>query len=153
MDTESSTNDKTEAPDSSRRRFLTLLTHGGWLTALGIVVYQMGRFLGTRGLTTGPSPLVRAGTRADFPPGTTTYVSEARAWVQNERGTLTALDAVCPHLGCLVQKREGVTGFHCPCHGSEFGPDGALEHGPAEHPLRPLNVQTTPDDTVIIRIS
>ena len=152
-------NEKTEASDLSRRRFLALLTHGGWATAFGILVYQMGRFLGTRSLTTGPSLLVRAGTLADFPPGTITYVSEARAWVQNEQGTLTALDAVCPHLGCLVQKKGDVvgdaaaTGFHCPCHGSEFGPDGTLEQGPAAKPLRSLNVQTTADDTVIIRIS
>ncbi|MFZ0546702.1 MAG: Rieske (2Fe-2S) protein [Candidatus Promineifilaceae bacterium] len=134
----------------SRRRFLTLVVHSGWLAAVGVVVYQIGRFLGAKGLETGPSPLVTAGTLADFPPETTTYVPEARAWVQHRAAELTALDAVCPHLGCLVQQKEAGSGFRCPCHGSEFGVDGELERGPAERPLRQLDIQTQPDDTVTI---
>ena len=139
--------------DVTRRRFLALLVHGGWAAALGVLVYQIGRFLGTEGLTSGPSPLVAAGKLADFPPDSTTYVPEARAWVQHEAAALTALDAVCPHLGCLVQQKEGDSGFRCPCHGSEFGVNGELERGPAERPLRQLEIQTRPDDTVTIRTS
>jgi len=137
--------------DVSRRRFLALLVHGGWAAALGVLVYQIGRFLGAEGLQTGPAPLVIAGKLADFPLETTIYVPEARAWVQREAATLTALDAVCPHLGCLVQQKEGGSGFRCPCHGSEFGIEGELERGPAERPLRQLDIQTQPDDTVTIR--
>jgi len=135
----------------SRRRFLTLVVHGGWLAAMGALVYQIGRFLGAEGLETGPSPLVTAGILADYPPETTTYVPEARAWVQRSANELTALDAVCPHLGCLVQQKEAGSGFRCPCHGSEFGEDGELERGPAERPLRQLDIQTQADDTVTIR--
>ena len=136
----------------TRRRFLALVTHGGWLAAMGILVYQIGRFLGARGLETGPSPIVAAGSLEDYPPETTTYVPQARAWVHNDGGDLAALDAVCPHLGCLVrQKESGDSGYRCPCHGSEFGPDGELERGQAERPLRPLDIQTTDDNTVIIR--
>ena len=88
---------------------------------------------------------------ADFPPGSTTYVSAAQAWIVNVEGHLTALDAVCTHLGCLVQEREtAVSGFHCPCHGSEFGADGDVERGPAARPLRSLLIEVTPDDRVII---
>lgn len=136
----------------TRRRFLALLTHGGWAAAMGVLVYQMGRFLGARGLQNGPAPLVVAGTLADFPPGSTRYVGAARAWIHNEAGELTALDAVCPHLGCLVQRREtAVLGFHCPCHGSEFGADGELEQGPAERPLRSLTIEITAEDQLVIR--
>ncbi|MCB8969079.1 MAG: Rieske 2Fe-2S domain-containing protein, partial [Ardenticatenaceae bacterium] len=42
-------------------------------------------------------------------------------------------------------------GFRCPCHGSEFGVDGELERGPAERPLRQLDIQTQSDNTVTIR--
>ena len=149
--------DAKQPPDQetevSRRRFLTLVVHGGWLAAMGGLVYQIGRFLGAEGLESGPSPLVAAGTLADFPPETTTYVPEARAWVHHEAETLTALDAVCPHLGCLVQQKEGGSGFRCPCHGSEFGVAGELERGPAERPLRQLDIQTQSDETVTIRTS
>lgn len=137
----------------SRRGFLTLLVHGGWLAAMGVLVYQIGRFLGAEGLESGPSPLVTAGKLADFPPETTTYVSAARAWVHHGPDELVALDAVCPHLGCLVQQKAGGSGFHCPCHGSEFGVEGELERGPAERPLRQLDIQTQSDSTVTIRTS
>lgn len=137
----------------SRRRFLTLVVHGGWLAAVGVLVYQIGRFLGAEGLETGPSPLVTAGWLTDFPPETTIYVPEARAWVHHGPDELTALDAVCPHLGCLVQQKGANSGFRCPCHGSEFGVEGELERGPAERPLRQLDVQTQADNTVTIRTS
>ncbi|MFQ5434713.1 MAG: ubiquinol-cytochrome c reductase iron-sulfur subunit [Anaerolineae bacterium] len=143
---------QTNSPLVSRRHFLALVTHGGWLAAMGVLVYQIGRFLGAHGLETGPSPVVAAGSLGDFPPETTTYVPEARAWVHNDGGELAALDAVCPHLGCLVRQKDTPDiGFHCPCHGSEFGPDGELERGPAERPLRQLDIQARPDNTVLIR--
>lgn len=144
-------NENTNTPNASRRRFLALLTHGGWVAAMGVLVYQMGRFLGARGLQTSPAPLVEAGMVSDFPPGSTTYIGAARAWLVNDGERLTALDAVCTHLGCLVQEREtAVSGFHCPCHGSEFGADGEVERGPAARPLRSLFIEVTPDDRVII---
>lgn len=118
---------------------------------MGVLVYQTGRFLGARSITAVPSPVVIAGSLDEFPPDTTTYVPEAQAWVSHDHDDLTALSAVCPHLGCLVRRKETPdAGFHCPCHGSEFGPNGELERGPAERPLRPLDIQTTPDDTLLI---
>jgi Rieske Fe-S protein len=39
----------------------------------------------------------------------------------------------CTHQSCGVQ-RDG-DGFLCPCHGSRFALDGALERGPARDPL------------------
>ena len=40
-----------------------------------------------------------------------------------------AVSRVCTHLGCLVNAAPD--GFHCPCHGSRFAPDGAVLKGPA----------------------
>jgi nitrite reductase/ring-hydroxylating ferredoxin subunit len=40
-----------------------------------------------------------------------------------------AVSRVCTHLGCLVNSAPD--GFHCPCHGSRFAPDGAVVKGPA----------------------
>ncbi len=52
-----------------------------------------------------------------------------------------ALSALCTHLGCTVQPAAGGI-LHCPCHGSQFGLDGALLTGPATSPLPrfPANV-------------
>jgi len=48
-------------------------------------------------------------------------------------GRIGAISLECTHLGCLVNWTEG--GFHCPCHGSEFGPLGELWSGPAPRAL------------------
>lgn len=44
-----------------------------------------------------------------------------------------AISTICTHLGCIVKQAED--GFHCPCHGSRFGPDGELVRGPAPKSL------------------
>lgn len=41
------------------------------------------------------------------------------------------LTAVCPHLGCEVPWNSAEGKFMCPCHGSQFAPDGSLLRGPA----------------------
>jgi cytochrome b6-f complex iron-sulfur subunit len=49
-----------------------------------------------------------------------------------------AISTVCTHLGCIV-KHTG-KGFDCPCHGSRFGPDGAVVKGPAPAALPWLKI-------------
>ena len=44
-----------------------------------------------------------------------------------------ALSRVCTHLGCLVKSEAD--GFHCPCHGSRFAPNGSVVKGPAPKAL------------------
>jgi cytochrome b6-f complex iron-sulfur subunit len=50
-----------------------------------------------------------------------------------------AISTVCTHLGCIV--KQAPDGFHCPCHGSRFKPDGTVSHGPAPAPLKWLAVK------------
>jgi Rieske Fe-S protein len=62
-------------------------------------------------------------------------------WVVKRGSTVVAFSAVCPHLGCLVDKQREGPGFSCPCHTSRFGPDGAALSGPAPRGLDPLPVR------------
>jgi nitrite reductase/ring-hydroxylating ferredoxin subunit len=52
-------------------------------------------------------------------------------------GTVRALSARCPHLGCTISRVSGNL-LVCPCHGSTFHLDGSVVTGPAPRPLREL---------------
>lgn len=132
----------------TRRRFLV---HAGWVGALGVFIYQVGRFLGAPGLDSGPPPRVQVDAPEALAQGDVVYVPQARAWVRREGTGYRALDAVCPHLGCIVRQAEGEEGFYCPCHGSRFAADGALLQGPAEEALRDLQVEAV-DGALIVRL-
>ncbi len=56
-------------------------------------------------------------------------------------GTLQALSAVCPHLGCSVQWRDTEHQFKCPCHSAQFSPDGVKTGGPAPRAMDSLPTQ------------
>jgi Rieske Fe-S protein len=54
---------------------------------------------------------------------------------RDESGGLRTVSATCTHMGCVVEWNEAEKTWDCPCHGSRFGTDGAVLHGPATHPL------------------
>ena len=63
------------------------------------------------------------------------------AGYRNDDGQLIAVSTRCTHLGCQVNWNAAERSWDCPCHGSRFGPDGSVLHGPAVHRLerKPLS--------------
>ena len=51
------------------------------------------------------------------------------------KGKIHANSAVCTHLGCHVHWNSTEQCWDCPCHGSQFAPDGAVLNAPAISPL------------------
>jgi Rieske Fe-S protein len=68
-----------------------------------------------------------------YPLGAITPVAEGRAFIKRDERGLSAINATCTHLGCLI--KQSSVGFECPCHGSRFTPNGAVTNGPATQPL------------------
>ncbi|HEV2745893.1 MAG TPA: FAD-dependent oxidoreductase [Allosphingosinicella sp.] len=57
------------------------------------------------------------------------------ATYKDEDGSVVRRSAVCTHLGCLVHWNGFEKCWDCPCHGSQFAPDGQVLNGPAVKPL------------------
>jgi cytochrome b6-f complex iron-sulfur subunit len=62
--------------------------------------------------------------------------------IHDENG-FSALSLICTHLGCTVEQKA--EGFVCPCHGSRYDLNGAVQHGPAAKALHVLRLETTND--------
>ena len=60
---------------------------------------------------------------------------ERVACSRDENGKLSAVSAVCTHMGCLVHWNNAESTWDCPCHGSRFKASGEVMAGPAESPL------------------
>ncbi|HEU4916955.1 MAG TPA: FAD-dependent oxidoreductase [Acidimicrobiia bacterium] len=61
---------------------------------------------------------------------------------RDEDGELHAVSAVCTHLGCQVVFNPAERTWDCPCHGSRYGVDGAVVHGPAVDDLSTVEIRS-----------
>jgi len=98
------------------------------------------------------APGTRLGAVADVPVGSGALVNGPQGKVlllQLTPGTITALDARCPHAGTTVSAPvNGV--IVCPAHGSTFdGRTGAVEQGPARTGLPVIPVAVHGPDVVL----
>ncbi len=131
--------------DLPRRDFLSL-TIRALLAASGLL--GLGGLLRFLSYSDEPPPQTEfdLGAAEDYPLGSRTLLPDVPALLIHDEAGFSALSLTCPHLGCTVE--EGPGGFVCPCHGSRFAPDGALQRGPARQTLRSLRVEISEDDQV-----
>jgi Rieske Fe-S protein len=54
---------------------------------------------------------------------------------RSKDGQFLRRSAVCTHMDCIVHWNAFEQCWDCPCHGSQFAPDGEVLNGPAVHPL------------------
>lgn len=131
----------------NRRAFFSWGT-AGFVTlcsGVGVSLAAVVRFLVPNVFYEPPQSL-KIGNPADFPYGPPTFLADEKIFVfrDREKGFAVA-SAVCTHLGCTVGYSQSDQRFHCPCHGSVFGANGAVQHGPAPRGLNWFEVTLTRD--------
>jgi glycine/D-amino acid oxidase-like deaminating enzyme/nitrite reductase/ring-hydroxylating ferredoxin subunit len=71
--------------------------------------------------------------------GTVTLDGKKVAAYRDDAGELTAVSAICSHLGCVVSFNNAEKTWDCPCHGSRFDLDGRVVSGPARKDLKRIS--------------
>jgi glycine/D-amino acid oxidase-like deaminating enzyme/nitrite reductase/ring-hydroxylating ferredoxin subunit len=99
----------------------TLSQYGDWLTG--------GEVDSPAEIAPGQGAIVRAGLHK-------------LAVYRDDTGELHSLSATCTHLGCVVHWNSAERSWDCPCHGSRFGVDGTVLHGPAAKALEQFEPET-----------
>jgi len=134
--------------DVSRRSFLQLSM--GWVAgtfAAAATAVATVRFLEPN-VVFEPAQRFKAGAPEDYPDGSITFLEEERVFLLRRGNTFRCLSAVCTHLGCTVNRTD--KGFHCPCHGSVFSPNGLVESGPAPRALTWFLVTLSKDSRLLV---
>ena len=70
---------------------------------------------------------------------------------RDEQGKLIARSATCTHVGCIVHWNPLETCWDCPCHGSQFHPDGAVINGPAIRPLAAVDQEQSAEADLTVQ--
>ncbi|NTV25659.1 MAG: Rieske 2Fe-2S domain-containing protein [Chlorobiaceae bacterium] len=69
--------------------------------------------------------------------------------VVNKGGALTAVSAVCTHLGCLVRWEKDQDLLFCPCHGAKYKQTGEIISGPQPLPLKQFKARIEGDSIIV----
>lgn len=141
-----------EGKELNRREFLNF----AWLVSLGFLTLSFG---GVTYLFALPrfkegefGGLLNMGETSELPAAGTPPVNypKVKLWLSNTDQGLMALYKVCTHLGCLFNWSDQVGHFVCPCHGSEFQPNGTYIRGPAPRSLDRFVVEIQTADGEIL---
>ena len=144
-----------DGPSLSRRQLLNFLTGAVVASTAGAALYPVAKFFlppaessAGGGILTKVKlgqPIPASQILAE-PPGTRALIAgiagEPTYLTVRADGSLDPVGIVdnCTHLGCTFPW-NGIDGqFQCPCHGSRFGPDGTVQRGPADRPLKIVSV-------------
>ena len=146
----------TNTPSGSRRSFFTwLIVAAAGLIGISLAVPLSG-YVASPALKRRERSWVDAGTVSDLPVGEPAqrdlimtvadgYMEVAAVkgvWaLRRATNEFTVYSPICTHLGCGFLWDGGEKKFKCPCHGSEFDPDGRVVGGPAPRPLDRLPVK------------
>ncbi|WP_309236616.1 ubiquinol-cytochrome c reductase iron-sulfur subunit [Microcoleus sp. FACHB-672] len=69
-----------------------------------------------------------------------------------DASSLLAVNPTCSHKSCSLVWQAGEKVLKCPCHDSDFAPDGKVLKGPAKQPLKTYEAKIE-GDSVLVKVS
>lgn len=131
----------------SRRDFLKLIRDGFLYLSGALAIGGLLRFLD---FDPNPAPKTEfdLGPASNYPLHSRILLLDPPAVLLHTESGFSAMSLVCTHLGCGLENNPN--DFVCPCHGSRFGADGRVLHGPADKPLQSLRVEMTEEGNLIL---
>lgn len=138
-----------ETQQTSRRDFLgKACVASGCATCALAAAPAVGYLLpGESGGSGGPVQL-KSG---DLPEGAARIVrlGGKRVLAIRTGGKLTAVEAKCTHLGCVIAWDPAAKLIRCNCHGGIFTPEGKRLEGPPPRDQAPVKIEESSDRIVI----
>ncbi len=137
--------------DFERRGFLHKVVGGVGAVVAASALYPVAKFIippakevkQVNELNVGKASEVADGTGKIF------QFNEDKVIVVNKGGSLTAVSAICTHLGCLVHWENGAGELACPCHGAKYKQTGEIISGPQPKPLKQYKAKIDGDSIII----
>ncbi len=90
-----------------------------------------------------PPTKFRAGSPDDYPVNSVTYLRDQEVFIVRTAAGVSAVSAICTHLGCITEWKPEDNLIECPCHGSRFTRAGEKVAGPAPRPLPHFAISLT----------
>ncbi len=138
----------------SRRTFIIYSLFASFLVFTGGVIYSIFRYL---------SPIERRGlsAKSDFlsiplenmevgSSQTLRFRGKPIIVIRTDSNKVSALSAVCTHLGCIVKWYNDKNQLICPCHAARFDLFGNVLSGPAPKPLPAFSARIEGDKIVVL---
>jgi Rieske Fe-S protein len=97
-----------------------------------------------------PTVPVAAGNVSDLQLGTLRAVPNEALILGRDAGGVYAMSAACTHESCPVSVAGASHQLSCPCHGSLFDANGAVERGPAQASLPHYLVEIAADGSITV---
>ncbi|MBI2878027.1 MAG: ubiquinol-cytochrome c reductase iron-sulfur subunit [Candidatus Tectomicrobia bacterium] len=137
-----------------RRRFLTWVGWGS-LSALGGGLAWSSKGFFRPNVLYEPPTSFKVGYPQEYPLHRVDdrWKQEHGVWIVRNRQGIYALIARCTHLGCTPNWFPEQGRFQCPCHGSNFSPEGDVIAGPAPQPLFRAAIGLAADGQILVEVA
>jgi Rieske Fe-S protein len=137
-----------------RRNFAFWIFGGGFIGSLISFLYPVIRFLNPPAVAEASVNEVVDGNVQDVQPNTGKIIkfgTQPVLLIRLTQSEWRAFDAVCTHLGCIVQYDESRRMIWCACHNGQYDLNGKVIAGPPPAPLKEYTVHLRGDQVVISR--